>query len=98
MVILATVAAIIICVTSGIYTLRSRASSTDDEIDCKYYKNIMIAYDYNLSDAAAEYADEHYDDERAYLREVCRINHLASASDVTPGTHVIVPYYSEERP
>lgn len=87
---------IIVCSAFSAYALRSRASSNDRDISYKYYKNIVIAYDYDLQDAAADYADEHYDNEHDYLREVCNINHLASATDVTPGTHVIVPYYSEE--
>lgn len=87
---------IVVCTAFSAYALRSRASSNDGDISYKYYKNIVIAYDYDLQDAAADYADEHYDNERDYLREVCNINHLASATDVTPGTHVIVPYYAEE--
>lgn len=87
---------IIVCTVFGVGVLRSRASSNDADISYKYYKNIVIAYDYDLNDAAADYADEHYDSERDYLREVCNINHLASAECVTPGTHVIVPYYSAE--
>lgn len=91
------VGAVIVCTAFSVGALRSRASSsTAGDIEYKYYKNIVIAYDYDLSDAAADYADEHYDDERDYLREVCSINHLASAYDVTPGTYVIVPYYSAE--
>lgn len=96
MVVAGIVGAVIICAVFSINALRSRASGADADISYKYYKNIVIAYDYDLSDAAADYADEHYDNAQDYLREVCNINHLASASDVTPGTHVIVPYYSEE--
>lgn len=88
-------ATVMVCTVFGV--LRSRASASDgSDVSYKYYKNIMVAYDYDLHDAAAEYADEHYDSERDYLREVCNINHLASAEAVTPGTHVIVPYYSTE--
>lgn len=75
--------------------IRSKASSSEADTAYKYYKNIVVSYDYDLDDAAAEYADEHYGSERAYLREVCSINHLAT-SDVTPGTHVIVPYYASD--
>lgn len=72
------------------------ASSSDTVTDYKYYKNIVVSYHYDLGDAAEDYADEHYKDDDDYLREVCNINHFASAEDATPGTHVIVPYYSTE--
>lgn len=85
-----------VCTAFGVGVLRSRASSNDTDISYKYYKNIVVACDYDLYDAAADYADDHYDDEQDYLREVCNINHLASVSGVTPGTRVVVPYYSEE--
>lgn len=87
---------LVVCTVFGAHVLRSRASSSGERTSYKYYKNIVVAYDYSLNDVAEEYADEHYDNTRDYLREVCNINHLASASDVTPGTHVVIPYYSEE--
>lgn len=90
----AVVAVAVIGVIFTTTVLQSRASSGDDLTGYKYYKNIMVSYDYDLNDAAADYADDHYDSERSYLLEVCRINHLASVKDATPGTHVVVPYYS----
>lgn len=86
-----------ICMAFSALVLRSRASAAGaEDIAYKYYKNIVIACDYTLDNAVADYADEHYDDEKDYLQEVCAINHIASAGDVTPGMHVIVPYYSAE--
>lgn len=90
------IAAVVICIVFGVAVLRSNASGSDHIGSYKYYKSIVVSYHYDLYDAAAEYADDHYDSERAYLREVCSINHLGSVSDVTPGTQVIVPYYDEE--
>lgn len=88
-------AAIVLTTVFATTVIRSKASSNAEETSYKYYKNIVVSYDYDLSDAAADYADEHYRSEKAYLHEVCTINHLAS-SDVTPGTHVIVPYYTSD--
>lgn len=87
-----------VAVTGTIFTtavLQSKASSNEDLTGYKYYKNIVISYDYDLADAAAEYADAHYDSKRAYLREVEQINHL-DVDDVRPGEHVIIPYYAED--
>lgn len=85
----------VIGITFTTAVLQSRASSNADAAGYKYYKNVVISYDYDLGDIAAEYADEHYASERAYLREVENINHL-DAGDVHPGTHLVVPYYSED--
>lgn len=94
-VLLAVAAAVMICTVFTTAVLQSRAAAGEDLTGYKYYKNIVISYDYDLTNAAADYADDHYDSERAYLHEVCQINHLASAETVRPGTHVIVPYYSD---
>lgn len=88
-------AAAAICTTFTTAVLQSRASSSEDLRGYKYYANIMISYDYDLDDVAAEYADGHYSSTRSYLHEVEEINHV-DVDDVRPGMHLVVPYYSED--
>ncbi len=80
--------------------LQSKASSNTEVQSYKYYKNVMLSYDLTMEDVANEYIDEHYDNMKDYLDEVCEINHFHRTGNVieeaTSGTHIVVPYYSSE--
>ena len=67
----------------------------------KYYDTITVAYKENLLDIVLRYDNrDYYDTQFDYLEELCRINNIkydgTSYPAVSPGTHLIVPYYSTE--
>lgn len=89
-------AVILVFLLTGI---RSRAKDDQEVTWYKYYKSVMITSDEGVEDIAVKYADpEHYRNVRAYVQEVSDINHMAaegsSIPGATPGTTIIVPYYS----
>ena len=67
----------------------------------KYYDTITVAYQENLLDIVLRYDNrDYYDTQLDYLEELCRINNIqydgTAYPAVSPGTHLIVPYYSTE--
>lgn len=62
----------------------------------KYYKNIEVQYRETLWNIADTYfCEEKYKNKEHYIAEVMQINGLYNA-EVSAGTYLIVPYYSEE--
>ena len=85
----------------GIGGIASRAKSREIPEAYKYYDTITVAYQENLLDIVQRYDDRnYYETQEDYLEELCRINNLkydgSAYPVVTPGTHLIVPYYSAE--
>lgn len=83
----------------GIGGIASRAKSKEAPSAYKYYDTITVAYQENLLDIVQRYDDRnYYETQNDYLTELCRINNLeydgTSYPNVTPGTHLVVPYYS----
>lgn len=81
--------------------IASRAKSKDVPEAYKYYDTITVDYQENLLDIVQRYDDRNfYKTQNDYLEELCRINNLkydkSSYPVVTPGTHLVVPYYSTE--
>lgn len=81
--------------------IASRAKSKDVPKAYKYYDTITVDYQENLLDIVQRYDDRNfYKTQNDYLEELCRINNLkydkSSYPVVTPGTHLVVPYYSTE--
>ena len=81
--------------------IASRAKSKDVPEAYKYYDTITVAYQENLLDIVQRYDDRnYYETQNDYLEELCRINNLeydeTSYPVVTPGTHLVVPYYCAE--
>lgn len=81
--------------------IASRAQSKKAPDAYKYYDTITVGYQENLLDVVEKYDDRnYYDTQRDYVEELCRINNLefdgTSYPAVTPGTHLVVPYYSTE--
>ncbi len=67
----------------------------------KYYTSVLVIDEESLAEQVEEYAATgDYPNVRTYLREVCRINHLAMRDadtlKIAPGNYVILPYYSSE--
>jgi hypothetical protein len=92
---------ILISVVFGIGGIASRAKSKEVPTAYKYYDTITVAYEENLLDIVQRYDDRNfYKTQNDYLEELCRINNLdydkSSYPVVTPGTHLVVPYYSTE--
>lgn len=73
-------------------TIRSSAND-----GYKYYTSITVGVGESLWEISGNYMDEaHYDSKKDYIAEVCSINHLKEADDITAGQTLIVPYYSSE--
>lgn len=92
---------LLITVIFGIGGIASRAKSREVPEAYKYYDTITVAYQENLLDIVLRYDDRnYYETQTDYLEELCRINNLeydgSAYPVVTPGTHLIVPYYSAE--
>ena len=92
---------ILISAVFGIGGIASRAKSKEAPEAYKYYDTITVAYEENLLDIVQRYDDRNfYKTQNDYLEELCRINNLdydkSSYPVVTPGTHLVVPYYSTE--
>ena len=85
----------------GIGGIASRAKSREVPDAYKYYDTSTVGYQENLLDIVERYDDrDHYETQLDYVEELCRINNLAfdgtAYPAVTPGTHLVVPYYSTE--
>ena len=92
---------LLMTVIFGIGGIASRAKSREVPEAYKYYDTITVAYQENLLDIVQRYDDRnYYETQKDYLEELCRINNLeydgSAYPVVTPGTHLIVPYYSAE--
>lgn len=79
----------------------SRAQSRKVPEAYKYYDTITVAYQENILDIVLRYDNrDYYDTQSDYLKELCRINNIAydgtAYPEVSPGTHLVVPYYSTE--
>ena len=94
--------AVLVMVTMfGIGGIASKAKSREVPSAYKYYDTITVGYQENLLDIVERYDDrDHYETQMDYVEELCRINNLAfdgtAYPTVTPGTHLVVPYYSTE--
>ena len=78
-----------------VFSITGKAADKKQNINFKYFTNIMVAPGQDLEDLAMDYcvADTDLD---SYLDEVRAINHLEADGTVTPGDFLIMPYYSEE--
>lgn len=84
-----------------LHGFHAQAATDSADRKFKYYQSVTIHSGDSLDGFAARYADPaYYPSDQAYIREVVGINHLqyteGSVARVTPGTHLIIPYYSEE--
>lgn len=78
------------------FSFRTKAQSSNEEIQYKYYKSIVIEPGDTLWNLAEEHgALEHYDSRQEYIEEVMRMNGLSDDQIVT-GQYIIIPYFSSE--
>lgn len=92
---------IIVAVILNLIGLISNASETEAPLEYKYYDAITVAYQQDVNDIVDEYCDlRYYQSRDDYVRELYRINNLGYDSSyeqaITPGMHIVVPYYSAE--
>ena len=87
---------LILTLSVGGFAIGSRAQDKDEVILYKYYTNIEVKYGETLYDIAKNYfCESKYDNYKHYISEVMYINGLYH-EEVSPGTYIVVPYYSEE--
>ena len=81
-------AAILLCIVLLICVLPGRAGE-EGETSYKYYRCVTVTAEEGVPELAAR---------TAYIREVGDINHMAAEGgdipEATPGTRLVVPYYS----
>lgn len=78
------------------FSLRTRAQNSNEEIQYKYYKSIVIESGDTLWNLAEEYGtSDHYGSHQEYINEVMRMNGL-SDDRITAGQYIIIPYYTSE--
>ena len=87
---------LILILSIGGFAIGSKAQDKDEVVLYKYYTNIEVQYGESLYDIAATYfCEDKYDDYKHYISEVMYINRIYN-EEVSPGTYLVVPYYSEE--
>ena len=79
------------------FSIKSSANTGEDEINFKYYTEIIVSEGESLWSIADEYIDyEQYKDKAAYVAEVQQINHLNDKCDIRSDQKLVLPYYSSE--
>ena len=87
--------------TMFITHINTQAAGTDDLHYYKYFTSVHVTKENTITDIAEQYADDvHYASVDDYLEEVSRMNGMEKVGsdipDATPGTDIVVPYYSTE--
>ena len=87
--------------TAG-FQIMTRASSRPGQQSWKYYTTVTIPYGEDLHAIVLTYRDRTaYPQEDDYIREICEINGLpyraGEIPDLSPGTKIVIPYYSTEK-
>lgn len=78
------------------FSFRTKAQTTAEEIQYKYYKSILVESGDTLWDLAEESgALEHYESRQKYIEEVIRMNGLPD-DQITTGQYIVIPYFSSE--
>ena len=96
MMVLATICLIMVC-TVSYHSIKSSASTGDEEVHFKYYTNVTVAYGDTVWTLADNYIDYSlYEDKETYLAEVKSINHLDDEMNIRAGQCLILPYYSSK--
>jgi len=92
----ATIFIVVLTSAISITSIVSKANEADNVTKAKLYTNVMVEYGSTLTKTAEEYIDyDYYDSMNDYISEVMFINHIKDADQITAGTHLIMPYYSE---
>ena len=87
---------LILVFSIGGFSIGIKTQAKESVVLYKYYKNIEVQYGETLWDIADTYfCEERYKDYEHYIAEVMYINGLYNA-EVSAGSYLIIPYYSEE--
>ena len=87
---------LILTFSIGGFAIGSKAQDKDEVILYKYYTNIEVSYGETLWDIADRYfCEEKYRSYEHYISEVMQLNGLYD-EEVSPGSYLMVPYYSVE--
>ena len=87
--------------TAGLQIM-TRASSRQEEQSWKYYTTVTIPFGEDLNAIILTYRDSSaYPVVDDYVREICEINGLPYCAGeipaLSPGTKIVIPYYSSEK-
>ncbi len=75
-------------------SLSTKANERGNQPSCKYYKSVEITNGDTLWSIAKDYFDSaYYENTRAYVSEIKKVNNLTS-DDIVAGSYIIIPYYS----
>lgn len=85
---------IIIAFGAGQFVQNIKAQ--DDNILHKYYTSVTVQPGESLWSIAEEHYILGYDNPSDYIEEVIHINHLTDEDNITSGSTLVIPYYSEE--
>ena len=87
---------LILILSVGGFAIGSKAQNKDEVVLYKYYTSIEVQYGETLYDIAETYfCEDKYDSYKHYISEVMYVNGLYH-EEVSPGTYLVVPYYSAE--
>lgn len=87
---------LIVSLSIGGFTIASRAQDKEETVLYKYYTSIEVRYGETLQDIAENYfCQSKYRDYEHYIAEVMQINSLYHR-EISPGSYLIIPYYSSE--
>lgn len=87
---------LILTLSIGGFAIGSKAQDKDAVVLYKYYTNIEVSYGETLWDIADKYfCEEKYRSYEHYISDVMQLNGLYE-EEVSPGTYLMVPYYSPE--
>ena len=90
---LAAILLVFICLMTALIGQRTVNATSPDAY--KYYTHLVVEEGDSLWDIAGRYMGHEYRDRKAYIEEVCAINHLETTRIYT-GTTLVVPYYDTE--
>ena len=87
---------LIMILSFGFFGIGSKAQDKEEVILYKYYARIEVQYGEELEDIVQKYfCEDRYDDYKHYIAEVMYINGMYDEK-ISPGTYLVVPYYSSE--
>lgn len=90
LILLAAVLAAFICLMTAVIGQRTVQATAPDAY--KYYTHIVVKEGDSLWDIAGRYMGHEYEDRKAYIKEVCAINHMETTR-IYAGNTLVVPYY-----
>lgn len=88
--------ALVICLSIILFSFKTKAQGSQEDVLYKYYKSIMVSEGDSLWKYAQMYGDnQYYDSYEDYMKEVMNMNFLKDET-ITTGQYLILPYYSSE--